>query len=246
MTTSITTNSVLQAIIEAQQAMDKLPAAEAELAKTKAELETTHRAWDESELKAMSLEDELKAMRATLATKEEALAAATFREQEVAHKLAVIQSVIGLPKQPEPVVVPVVTPLGEPSGEAATETAQGQGAEGPTASTTQVSTGENVDTHHATQSSDAGSAKDTSADPTPNQRDTDPTVDGGGAQSKGNMSQTAPSGDAQSGGNASAAERRPYWRKPADQSWADWTAAGNEPAPWLDREHNDPHTIAAK
>lgn len=268
-----TANTIFQAFIEAQKAMDELPAVEAELAKTKSELETTHRAWDESELKAMSLEDELKALRATLATKEEALAAATFREQEVAHKLAVIQSVIGLPKQSEPVVVPVVAPL---AAEGRTETSEGgekgQGAEGPTGTgngsemnsqfATDVSAqgqGDMGPTHVANEQVSQTSAETASgsvavergADPTSDQRDADPTQDHSvgltGNQSHGADQSTAPSPvNTETSDHVGKANRRPYWRKPSDQSWADWTAAGNEPAPWLDREHNDPHTIAAK
>lgn len=102
--TSATTNSVFQAFIEAQHALEQLPAVEADLALTRIELNNTHHALADAELTAMQLEDDLKALRATLAAKEEALAGATFRETEMAGKLAVIQSVIGV-RQPEPVVV---------------------------------------------------------------------------------------------------------------------------------------------
>lgn len=229
-----TANTIFQAFIEAQKAMDELPAVEAELAKTKSELETTHHSLDDAELRAMALEDELTALKKLFDAKEEALAAATFREQEVAHKLAVIQSVIGIPT-PTPVVVERNPIAAEGRTETvATETVQGQGAEGgPTMS----------HSDNAGQTSETGPSASpqsgVSTDPATDQRDADPTAHN--TQGEGALGSTI-AGNTGASGTINT-ERRPYWRKPADQSWADWTAAGNEPAPWLDREHNDPHAI---
>lgn len=110
-------NNVFNAFVEAQRAMQRLPEAEAELAKAKGELGVTYDKLDRAYMGQSNLQDEIYRLRDELAAKEAALSDATFREEQTRNQLQMLvgtlKSVVGEahaavelvePPKPEPVV----------------------------------------------------------------------------------------------------------------------------------------------
>lgn len=260
-------STLLDGLIEAATAMRELPKVQADLEAAQSLASETETKLTAEQNKTALLQSTIDALRAEIASKEAALADATFRHDNLAK---VVDAIRGALPQP---VVPVAP---EPAGSAAAVTepveAQGQSEQSPTSSTdhsasstepslqtapgTDVSAQENV----AGTSNPAPAPEVAQPSPLP----TSPTESSGTPVTEVGPSPTTnsgpsaaedrePQGEAQSGPLLSAQQpesnttqlgsndkpyaNAPYWRKPVGMTWAEWAAAGGEVPAWI-TDHN--------
>lgn len=246
-------NAVFNAFVEAQKAMQRLPEAEAELARKQGELSVTYERLGNANDYIQSLQDRLVEMEAKLAAKEAELAQATFRETEAKSKLDTVVSVLkgtvdeatavmDLVNPPPPPPPPVVEPEPDPTTP-------------PTAPVDTAGSSSNASSANADGVTDYNSGFDpggpnhrienlpgvyqqgfglvntdveatrSSEDPFANSQDT-----------AGSTPPNAPSQDAAPSNAASTPfAGRAYWEKPDNMTWDAWRAGGGDIPYWVAR-----------
>jgi len=255
-------NDVFNAFVEAQKAMQRLPEAEAELARAKGEQEVTRQRLEQEWTQHDRTKEVLSATQSELSAKEAALRDATFREQQLRDQLSMLVStfkaVVGEATAAVELVEPKPEPVTEPSpGISETD----QSVYHPIPTDGAVSGNDPAPTVDGSQTASAASATDLPGtfqpgsgfrpdnedlayipygfDKPKEETVTPPENPTPAASIGGTTTTSEASAGFDSPRHPKSNANRPYWEKPSNVTWFDWYTSGGDLAPWCRHSTDD-------